>query len=100
MQGLARWQRRRRFESCTGTKTKAMYSIKEQKANHELRSNVTSEDEYFYREPEPLTEAQKDQLLQIEEDIKRRIGERDVLEVLWMEKRYGDSCFKDDQLWK
>lgn len=57
--------------------------------------NQTSEDDRFYKEPEPLTKAQEEQLLQIEEDVKRKMAGRDVLEVLWMEKYYSDKTNRD-----
>ena len=65
------------------------------KAVHEHRMNVTAQDEYYYKEPMPLTDEQKEHILQVEEDAKKRFDEKDRTDKLWKQKNYEGTELRD-----
>ena len=78
-----------------------MQSIKEQKAAHALRSNITSEDEYYslHRKEVELTEEQKEILLQQEEERKKLYAQEIEARKKWMEKYYADKTDRELNNW-
>lgn len=73
-----------------------MQSIKNQKQAHEQRMNVTEQDEKYYKEPVPLAE----EIKQFTEEEKAMMWHEERLkQAIALEKRYADTCDKDERLW-
>lgn len=66
-----------------------------QRKAHEARMNVTTDDEKFYKEPEPLTPEQKEMIQSQYHDMRLKMEERDRREREWMVKYYEDKTDKD-----
>lgn len=69
--------------------------IAEQKADHAQRMNQTTQDDLYYKEPEPLTEDQKLQLLHQEEERKKKYIQELEFRRRWMEKNFEGTELRD-----
>ena len=67
-----------------------MQSLSEQRLNHAIRSNVTEQDERYYK---PLTDSNKLELL--EEDHKRRLADEETIKA-WHERLYEMQASRYD----
>ena len=67
-----------------------MQSLSEQRLNHAIRSNVTEQDERYYK---PLTDSNKLELL--EEEHKRRLADEETIKA-WHERLYEMQASRYD----
>lgn len=69
--------------------------IKQLKLNHELQNTVTWQDEYYYREQQPVTEEDHQKFLRIVAEVEQKIVDRDRAERNWKEKNYEGTEIRD-----